>query len=157
MWAKCDRRQFHAWMNQSHLWMKVSSVDIIHGWKWHPWMEESHQWIKVSSVDDIYGQRYLIHGWHKQMRMTDDGHGQSIFSLPLTSFPMIEPGFQSLLRELFHCSPELFRCSPELFRCSPELFHRSPGAFPLQPRNQASKTKCQHSSSLISSIKKRNL
>ncbi len=77
------------------------------------------------------------------------------FSLPLMSFPMIEPGFQSLLRELFHCSPELFHCSPELFRCSPELFHRSPGAFPLQPRNQASKTKCQHSSSLISSIKKR--
>ena len=43
-----------------------------------------------------------------------------IISLPLTSFPMIEPGFQSLLRELFHRSPELFRCSPE-------LFHRSPG------------------------------
>ena len=78
-----------------------------------------------------------------------------IFSLPLTSFPMIEPGFQSLLREPFPLQPRHFHCSPGAFPPQPRHFHRSPGAFPLQPRNQASKTKCQHSSSLISSIKKR--
>ena len=78
------------------------------------------------------------------------------FSLPLTSFPMIEPGFQSWLREPFPLQPRHFHCSPGISNAAQELFHHSPGAFPLQPRNQASKTKCQHSSSLISSIKKRN-
>ena len=79
-----------------------------------------------------------------------------IFSLPLTSFPMIEPGYQSLLREPFPLQPRHFHCSPGAFPPQPRHFHCSPGAFPLQPRNQASKTKCQHSSLLISSIKKRS-
>ena len=43
----------------------------------HPWMEESHSWMKVSSVDVIQGWRKLIHGWHLQMKMTNDGHGWS--------------------------------------------------------------------------------
>ena len=45
--------QFHIWMKKSHPWMKVSSVDIIHGW------------------------RNLINGWHPQIKMADDRHRRS--------------------------------------------------------------------------------
>ena len=33
----------HPWMKKCHLWMKVSPLDVIHGWLFHPWM---------SSMDD---------------------------------------------------------------------------------------------------------
>ena len=47
-----------------------------------------------------------------------------------------------------------FPLQPRAFPLQPRAFPLQPRAFPPQPRNQASK--CQHSSSLISSIKKRN-
>ena len=40
-------------------------------------MRKSHPWIKVSSMNVIHGRENLIHGWHPKMMMTDDGHGQS--------------------------------------------------------------------------------
>ena len=96
---------------------------------------------------------------HSETRNSSDlsASREKFLSLPLKSFPMIGTGFQSWLREPFPLQTRLFNCSPSISNAAQELFHRSPGAFPQQPRNQASKTKCQHSSSLISSIKKRNL
>ena len=61
------------------------------------------------------------------------------------------------ITHLFWCSPELLWRSSELFWRSPELFWCGPGAFLLQPRTSRRLTKCQHSSSLMSSIKKRIL
>ena len=32
-WAKSDGWHFHTWMSKSHPLMKLSSVDVIHGWR----------------------------------------------------------------------------------------------------------------------------
>ena len=53
------------------------------GWRFHPLMEKPHPWMKVPSLDVIHGWRNVIHGWkiirgcHPWMEVTDDGHGQS--------------------------------------------------------------------------------
>ena len=68
----------HPWMEKCHPWMKVSSEDVIRGWKCHRKMssvDESviggcHPWIALPSVVVIHG--WLFHTWLSSM---DDIHG----------------------------------------------------------------------------------
>ena len=53
----------------------ISSMDESAFCICHSWMEETHPWMKVSSVDVIHGWRNLIHGLHPMMKITNDGHG----------------------------------------------------------------------------------
>ena len=73
-----------------------------------------------------------------------------------TRIPILAQRAISTAAQAFPLQPRHFHCSPGAFPPQHRHFHCSPGAFPLQPRNLASKTKCQHSSSLKSSIKKRH-
>ena len=56
---------------------ETSSMDesVIRGS--HSCMKKPHPWMKVSSVNVIYGWRTLIHGLQSRMMMTDDRHGRS--------------------------------------------------------------------------------
>ena len=56
--------------------------NFIHGC--YEWMEEPHPFMKVSSVNVIHGWRNPIHGWYPRMRIPDDGHGWSQSLLPYT-------------------------------------------------------------------------
>ena len=58
---------------------QISSMDksVINGC--HPWMEEPHPWMKVSSVDVIHGWRNLIHEWKCHPLMSSmDGEPSSL-------------------------------------------------------------------------------
>ena len=66
-----------------HPWMEMD-VSIVLGC--HSWIEKPHPWMEVSFVNAIHGWRTLIHGWHPQMRMTDDGHGRSKWRLFFSLF-----------------------------------------------------------------------
>ena len=65
-------------------------TNLICGSKCHPWIEETHSWIKVSSVDVIHGWRNLIHLWHPRIMMTDEGHGQSICNARQTDVKVLK-------------------------------------------------------------------
>ena len=59
-------------MEKPHPWMKVPSLDVIHGWRndihgCYPWMEKCHPLMKVSRM--TLPSMDVIHGWHSQMEL----------------------------------------------------------------------------------------